>query len=124
MKATINNKTYELPAYTMAIAEKLEAMKKAETDYMADKMTMPDMLRKEFDFIMEIMGEENAVEALAGDNINTVDLHKVSIATLEIINAYKEPIESKKEELTLNHLKKQMNRPEVAKLLKIVEESK
>lgn len=124
MKATINNKTYELPAYTMAIAEKLEAMKKAETDYMADKITLPDMLRKEFDFVMDIMGEENAVEALAGDDINTVDLHKVSLATLEIINAYGEPIESKKEELTLNHLKKQMNRPEVAKLLKIVEENK
>ena len=124
MKVSINNKNYELPTYTMDIAEKLEAMKKAESDYMSDKMTLPDFLRTEFAFVMDVMGEENAVEALSGNDINTIDLHKVSTTTLDIINAYNEPIESKKEELAMNQLKKQMSKPEVIKLLKLAEDRK
>ena len=124
MKVSINNKNYELPTYTMDIAEKLEAMKKAESDYMSDKMTLPDFLRAEFAFVMDVMGEENAVEALSGNDINTIDLHKVSTITLDIINAYNEPIESKKEELAMNQLKKQMSKPEVIKLLKLAEDMK
>lgn len=124
MKVSINNKNYELPIYTMDIAEKLEAMKKAESDYMSDKMTLPDFLRTEFAFVMDVMGEENAVEALSGNDINTIDLHKVSTTTLDIINAYNEPIESKKEELAMNQLKKQMSKPEVIKLLKLAEDMK
>lgn len=124
MKVSINNKNYELPTYTMDIAEKLEAMKKAESDYMSDKMTLPDFLRTEFAFVMDVMGEENAVEALSGNDINTIDLHKVSTTTLDIINAYNEPIESKKEELAMNQLKKQMSKPEVIKLLKLAEDMK
>ena len=124
MKVSINNKNYELPTYTMDIAEKLEAMKKAEYDYMSDKMTLPDFLRAEFAFVMDVMGEENAVEALSGNDINTIDLHKVSTTTLDIINAYNEPIESKKEELAMNQLKKQMSKPEVIKLLKLAEDMK
>lgn len=124
MKVSINNKNYELPTYTMDIAEKLEAMKKAESDYMSDKMTLPDFLRAEFAFVMDVMGEENAVEALSGNDINTIDLHKVSTTTLDIINAYNEPIESKKEELAMNQLKKQMSKPEVIKLLKLAEDMK
>lgn len=124
MKVSINNKNYELPTYTMDIAEKLEAMKKAESDYMSNKMTLPDFLRTEFAFVMDVMGEENAVEALSGNDINTIDLHKVSTTTLDIINAYNEPIESKKEELAMNQLKKQMSKPEVIKLLKLAEDMK
>lgn len=124
MKVSINNKNYELPTYTMDIAEKLEAMKKAESDYMSDKMTLPDFLRAEFAFVMDVMGEENAVEALSGNDINTIDLHKVSTTTLDIINAYNEPIESKKEDLAMNQLKKQMSKPEVIKLLKLAEDMK
>lgn len=124
MKVSINNKNYELPTYTMDIAEKLEAMKKTESDYMSDKMTLPDFLRAEFAFVMDVMGEENAVEALSGNDINTIDLHKVSTTTLDIINAYNEPIESKKEELAMNQLKKQMSKPEVIKLLKLAEDMK
>ena len=124
MKVSINNKNYELPTYTMDIAEKLEAKKKAESDYMSDKMTLPDFLRAEFAFVMDVMGEENAVEALSGNDINTIDLHKVSTTTLDIINAYNEPIESKKEELAMNQLKKQMSKPEVIKLLKLAEDMK
>ena len=124
MKVSINNKNYELPTYTMAIAEKLESMKKAESDYMSDKMTLPDFLRAEFAFVMDVMGEENAVEALSGNDINTIDLHKVSTVTLDIINAYNEPIETKKEELAMAQLKKQMNKPEVVKLLKLAEDMK
>lgn len=124
MKVSINNKNYELPTYTMDIAEKLEAMKKAESDYMSDKMTLPDFLRAEFAFVMDVMGEENAVEALSGNDINTIDLHKVSTTTLDIINAYNEPIESKKEELAMNQLKKQMSKPEIIKLLKLAEDMK
>lgn len=124
MKVSINNKNYELPTYTMDIAEKLEAMKKSESDYMSDKMTLPDFLRAEFAFVMDVMGEENAVEALSGNDINTIDLHKVSTTTLDIINAYNEPIESKKEELAMNQLKKQMSKPEVIKLLKLAEDMK
>ena len=124
MKVSINNKNYELPTYTMDIAEKLEAMKKAESDYMSDKMTLPDFLRAEFAFVIDVMGEENAVEALSGNDINTIDLHKVSTTTLDIINAYNEPIESKKEELAMNQLKKQMSKPEVIKLLKLAEDMK
>ena len=124
MKVSINNKNYELPTYTMDIAEKLEAIKKAESDYMSDKMTLPDFLRAEFAFVMDVMGEENAVEALSGNDINTIDLHKVSTTTLDIINAYNEPIESKKEELAMNQLKKQMSKPEVIKLLKLAEDMK
>lgn len=124
MKVSINNKNYELPTYTMSIAEKLEAIKKAESDYMSDKMTLPDFLRAEFAFVMDVMGEENAVEALSGSDINTIDLHKVSTTTLDIINAYNEPIEAKKEELAMAQLKKQMNKPEVVKLLKLAEDMK
>ena len=124
MKDSINNKNYELHTYTMDIAEKLEAMKKAESDYMSDKMTLPDFLRAEFAFVMDVMGEENAVEALSGNDISTSDLHMVSTTTLDIINAYNEPIESKKEELAMNQLKKQMSKPEVIKLLKLAEDMK
>ena len=124
MKIVLNNKSYEIPNYTMPIAEKLELIRKAEKEYSNDIISLPDFLKIEFDFVLEILGDENGLEVLATNDLNSVDLHKVSIVTLEIINAYKKPIDDKKSELALNELKAQMNRPEVVKLLKLSEDIK
>ena len=85
----VNGQSYDLPKKTMKVAEDIDKLLKADTD---TKIALKDKYKKQHDFIKCLIGEDNAKEIFATDDINEIDLPEITLTVKKIIDAYDKPI--------------------------------
>lgn len=86
--AIIDNHSYDLPAKTMVVAEKLDEALKVDT---RNDLNIRAKYQLLYDTVNDILGTENAEKALGGDSLETVDLSNVTLAFRTIVDAYDKP---------------------------------
>lgn len=84
----INNKTLELPPYTLAVIEKIE---KVEKNTNSPSATLKNKVKAMYDFVVEFVGKEETEEAIG--IMQEVDINTLNIAYLSILRAYTKPLE-------------------------------
>lgn len=82
----INNTEYDLPEYTLDIAEKLENVDRANTS----SRSLRDKCKGIYALITQLLGEETTKE-IVGD-FSKVDPNKLNIIYLRIVDAYNNPL--------------------------------
>ncbi len=82
----INNTEYDLPDYTLDIAEKLENVDRANTS----SRSLRDKCKGIYALITQLLGEETTKE-IVGD-FSKVDPNKLNIIYLRIVDAYNNPL--------------------------------
>lgn len=87
--AIIDNHSYDLPAKTMVVAEKLDEALKVDT---RNDLNIRAKYQLLYDIINELLGTDNAEKALGGDSLETVDLSSVTLAFRTIVDAYDKPM--------------------------------
>lgn len=85
----VNGQSYDLPKKTMKVAEDIDKLLKADTD---TRIALKDKYKKQFDFIRNLIGEDNAKEIFATDDINEIDLPEITLTVKKIMDAYDKPI--------------------------------
>src|SRR5574344_753755 len=85
----VNGQPYDLPKKTMKVAEDIDKLLKADTDI---KIALKDKYKKQFDFIRNLIGEDNSKEIFETDDINEIDLPEITLTVKKIIDAYDKPI--------------------------------
>jgi hypothetical protein len=85
----VNGQSYDLPKKTMKVAEDIDKLLKADTD---TRIALKDKYKKQFDFIRGLIGEDNAKEIFATDDINEIDLPEITLTVKKIMDAYDKPI--------------------------------
>lgn len=116
-KVTIMGKSYDMPARTLTVDDGIEAMSKLDGQYKAGEITRRDAVR---DMHMFVDGLLPGVLPPV-DEVDTNDLLK---ACLDIIAAYDAPARKARSEAQLAEVKDLLNRPEVQKLLTVVNAKK
>lgn len=85
----VNGQSYDLPKKTMKVAEDIDKLLKADTD---TRIALKDKYKKQFDFIRNLIGEDNAKEIFTTDDINEIDLPEITLTVKKIMDAYDKPI--------------------------------
>lgn len=85
----IANHSYELPAKTMAVVEKLDEAMKVDT---RSDLNIRAKFQVLFDTVKDLLGAQSAEEALGADNLEAVDLSNVTLAFRNIVDAYDKPV--------------------------------
>lgn len=85
----IDNYSYELPAKTMAVAEKLDEALKVDT---RNDLNIRAKYQLLYDTVNDLLGTENAEKVLGGNNLESVDLSNVTLAFRSIADAYDKPV--------------------------------
>lgn len=116
-KVTILGKSYDLPARTLTVDDGIEAMSKLDKKYKSGDITRRDAVH---DMHMFVDGLLPGVLPPV-DEVDTNDLLK---ACLDIIAAYDAPARKARSEAQLAEVKDLLNRPEVQKLLTVVNAKK
>lgn len=87
-----NGRSYDLPAYTLKISEKLEQV---EIFKMGD-VPVNEKYKKMYDFCCEVLGKENATEIIG--KLSDADPNMINIVYLDIVRAYNRPLEEYEKE--------------------------
>ena len=82
-----DGKSYDLPKHSVKISNEMESIEK----FKANAKSVKDQLKKMYDFCYEMLGDENAGELL-GD-FEDSDPNMINIVYLDIVEAYRKPIE-------------------------------
>ena len=85
----VNNKCYELPKKTVAIAEKLDNALKVDS---IAGLSVKDKFKRLHDFIKEMLGNENTAEMLGSDDLNEIDTSELAVIVLKINDVYEKPM--------------------------------
>lgn len=85
----VNGQSYDLPKKTMKVAEDIDKLLKADTDI---RIALKDKYKKQYDFIRNLIGEDNSKEIFETDDINEIDLPEITLTVKKIIDAYDKPI--------------------------------
>ena len=86
----VNNKSYDLPKKTIAVAEKLDNALKVDS---IAGLSINEKIRKLHDFVKEMVGNENAAEMLGSEDLNEIDTSELAVIVLQINDAYEKPME-------------------------------
>lgn len=108
-----NGETYELPAYTIGIAEKLE---EAEA-FKAKSKSVKAKFKKMYDVSAELLGRETA-ESIMG-RFEETDPNVINFVYLDIVKAYNKPLEEYNEEEN----RAKMNVQSTVQLMKLLEQA-
>lgn len=114
-KILFENKTIELPEYSVAIAQKIEALDEVEGSIAVKLQAM-------YDFIQDIIGAEKTEEALKP--FSDADPNLINILFLQIVSKYNEPLEEyrmKEATKLMDNATKVMNKPEMIKSLDAID---
>ncbi|MFT3982280.1 MAG: hypothetical protein QM697_00120 [Lachnospiraceae bacterium] len=95
----INGQSYDLPKKTMKIVEDMDKVAKVDS---VKGIGIRDKFKRLFDFIHNLVGEENAKEILGSDNLDEVDLSEVTLTFKQIMEAYDKPITDYQTEKTMD----------------------
>ena len=91
----VNNKCYDLPKKTVAIAEKLDNALKVDS---IAGLSVKERFKKLHDFVKEMVGNENSAEMLGSDDLNEIDTSELAVIVLKINDAYEKPMNEYKKE--------------------------
>lgn len=109
-KVNILGKSYDLPARTLAVDEQIEAVGSLDAEYKDKRMTRREVVEKMYAFV-----EVFAPGAFQG--LEEADTNELTAACTDIISAYAAPARKAKNEAQIVELREVMNRPELQKLL-------
>ena len=107
---TINGKKYELPARTIDVDDKIDAVGALDEQYKGGDITRRECIEKMHEFV-----EGLAPGALP--SAETVDTNDLLRAAFDIVKAYTDPERQMRAESELSGVLEIINRPEVKKLL-------
>ena len=85
----INGRSYDLPKKNLNIVGKIDEVMKVDS---IKGMSVGQKFERLHGFTKEVMGDENAREALGTDILAEVDLSELTLAVRKIIDAYEKPI--------------------------------
>lgn len=86
----INGQSYDLPKKTMKVVEEMD--KVAQIDSVKG-LSIREKFKKLYDFIVSLVGKENAVEILGSEKLDEVDLSEVTLTFKKILDAYEKPLD-------------------------------
>ena len=81
----INGQSYDLPKKTVKVVEEMD---KVATIDSVKGIGIRDKFKKLYDFIVSLVGKENATEILGSDKLDEVDLSEVTLTFKKIMDAY------------------------------------
>ncbi len=111
-KVTINGKSYELPAKTLAIDEAIEKVGNLSGKYDSGELTRREVVQAQHDFV-----ESMAPGALPG--VYEVDTNELLRACVDIINVYNAPALEAQVEANAARIRKLMERPEFSRAIEM-----
>lgn len=91
----VNDKSYELPKKTLKVTEKLDDVLKVDSQ---EHLSVKQKFEKLHNLVKEVLGEENAEEALGSSKLAEIDLSELSLIVLKINDAYEKPLTDYKQE--------------------------
>lgn len=109
MTMIFDGQTYELPKFTLSVADKIN------TVYAAEKVSVRDSYKGQYAFVVDMLGKDNATQALGASGINDCDLNTLTILFNEIEKAMRKPIA----DYNSDAANATMNDPSVQKLVAI-----
>lgn len=109
-KVTIQGKSYDLPARTLAVDEQIEAVGELDREYTAKRMTRREVVEKMHSFV-------EGFAPGAFPSLEEADTNELTAACTDIISAYASPARKSKNDAQMVELREILNRPEVQKLL-------
>lgn len=85
---TFNGNSYDLPKYTIAIAEKIERQEQINQG----QMKLKDKCKLMYELCEDFIGKDKVVECIG--KFNEVDPNELNILYLEIVTTYNKPVEN------------------------------
>ena len=85
----IKDRSYDLPDKTLKVVEDMDTVVRIDEKR---GMSIRDKYKRLYDFIVGLVGTENAKEILGSDNIEEVDLCEVTLTVKKILDAYEQPL--------------------------------
>lgn len=85
----VNGRSYDLPKKTVAVMERLDAVLLVDS---IKGLTVRQKYEKLHSFIIELIGKENAAEALGGEKLADLDVSEITLTIRRIVDAYERPI--------------------------------
>ena len=82
--------SYDLPGKTLKVVEKIEDLSKADA---RKDLSIREKYKKQYAFVIDILGKEVAKEFLGGDKLEELDLSVLTITCKKIIDAYDRPVD-------------------------------
>ena len=84
-----NRKSYDLPKKTIGIMDEVDRCLKVDSS----GLSLRDRYEQLRLFIVNVLGEDNAVEILGSNNLDDIDLSDITITFKKIVDAYDKPIQ-------------------------------
>ena len=85
----LQNRSYDLPVKTIAVTEKLDNAASVDSQ----PLPLKEKFRIVLSCVVDILGKDNAAEALGSTNLDEVDLTEVTLAFRKIVDAYNKPLQ-------------------------------
>lgn len=85
----IKDRSYDLPDKTLKVVEDMDAVVRIDEKR---GMSIRDKYKRLYEFIVGLVGPENAKEILGSDHIEEVDLCEVTLTVKKILDAYEQPL--------------------------------
>lgn len=79
----IKDRSYDLPDKTLKVIEEMDTVVRVDEKR---GMSIRDKYKRLYDFIVGLVGTENAKEILGSDNIEEVDLCEVTLTVKKILD--------------------------------------
>lgn len=92
----LDGNIYDLPKYTLAIADKISVVEKIPNSRLNDKC------KKMYDFIRDLLGKDTTESSLG--KYKDIDPNQVTLMFESIVRTYKQPIEDSRAELARERL--------------------
>lgn len=103
-KLLFRSRTYEIPKYSIGIRRMMDQIDSENSDAKVDR---EQKYRNMYDFIKELIGEENARDAFGTDDFEQVDLNDITIAYLGVASAYDKPVNDEKKKTAAGSISKE-----------------
>lgn len=119
-RVILKDKNYVLPVKTLSIVEKIEQLLLLEEAYKNKQIRAVECFTAEYNFIVELLGNETVLAYLGTQDLQEVDIDNVSIAAIKIIQSYNEKIEKAQ----LDVAQQKLNSPIVQQAIKLSKANK
>lgn len=86
-------KKYELTKKTIKTTHKILEIGKLSEQLNQNIIAIEEYVKKALEFVKYVIGERNTLEILETDDINEIDVNELTIVILNILAAYRKPID-------------------------------
>lgn len=89
----VDGKSYDLPKKTIDVMTEIDTMIRIDAN---PNLSIREKYQRLHEFIVKIVGTENAREILGSDDLTEMDLSDMTITFQKIVTAYNKPVEDYK----------------------------